>query len=182
MKPFFALVLGAVIGGMIVEYALSRSTPTPAAQSGPAPSAETATDLARLKSLVPTQAHAMTDVGYHWANLWFAAQKKNWPLARFFFDEARQHIRWTILIRPVRQKSDGTTVDIKGLFDAIDISAFAAVQLAIEDQNSDEFVAAYKGALDACYSCHVASERPYLHPTIPTAPPTTLIDFTPRPR
>ena len=56
-----------------------------------------------LKSIVPTQSHTMIDVGYHWSNLWFAAEKKNWPLARYFFDEARQSMRWTILLRPVRQ-------------------------------------------------------------------------------
>jgi hypothetical protein len=123
----------------------------------------------------------MTDVGYHWANLWFAADRKNWPLARYFFDEARQSMRWTIMIRPVRQRSDGGTVDVKGIFTAVDMSAFATVQLAIEDQNSEEFVSAYRQALDACYSCHVASEKPYLRPSVPTVPPTTLISFDPAP-
>ena len=86
----------------------------------------------------------MIDVGYHWANLWFAAEKKNWPLARYFFDEARQSMRWTVLMRPVRQRSNGGTVDVKGIFTAMDMSAFAAVQLAIEDQDEAAFVAAYK--------------------------------------
>ena len=174
-----ALVLGAVVGGMVVEYWLTRSVQAPSAQAGPAPSSEIAADVAHLKSLVPTQSHTMTDVGYHWANLWFAAEKKNWPLAKFFFDEARQHIRWTILIRPVRQKADGSTVDIKGIFTAMDMSQFATVQLAIEDQSTEEFVPAYKQALEACHSCHVASEKPYLRPVVPTAPPSTLIDFNP---
>jgi len=156
---------------------MTRSVQTPAAQT--AATGDIAADVAFLKSIVPTQSHTMNDVGYHWANLWFAAQKKNWPLARFFFDEARQHIRWTILIRPVRQRSDGGTVDVKGLFAGFDMSLMAAVQLAIEDQNEAEFVNAYKQALDGCHSCHVASEKPYLRPVVPTAPPSTLIDFNP---
>ena len=172
-----ALVIGAIIGGMAVEYWLTRSEQTPSAQT--AASGDLAADVAHLKSVLPTQSHTMTDVGYHWANLWFAAQKKNWPLAKFFFDETRQHIRWTILIRPVRQRSDGGTVDVKGLFAAFDMSAMAAVQLAIEDQNDAEFVAAYKQALDACHSCHVASEKPFLRPVVPTVPPSTVIDFNP---
>jgi len=172
-----ALVIGAIIGGMVVEYWMTRSVQTPAAQT--AATGDIAADVAFLKSIVPTQSHTMNDVGYHWANLWFAAQKKNWPLARFFFDEARQHIRWTILIRPVRQRSDGGTVDVKGLFAGFDMSLMAAVQLAIEDQNEAEFVNAYKQALDGCHSCHVASEKPYLRPVVPTAPPSTLIDFNP---
>ena len=34
-------------------------------------------EIERLKGLVPDQAHAMKDVGYHFANLWFAGQKAN---------------------------------------------------------------------------------------------------------
>ena len=90
----------------------------------------------------------MHDVGYHWANLWFAAEKKNWPLATYFFNEARQAVRWTVLIRPVRQLPGGGTVNIKGIFDSINPTAFATVQIAIEDQDSAAFVSAYKQALD----------------------------------
>jgi hypothetical protein len=172
-------VLGAIIGGMAVEYWLTRTVPTPSAQTTAPPGTDLAADVAHLKSVLLTQSQAMTDVGYHWSNLWFAADKKNWPLARYFFDEARQSIRWTILIRPVRQRADGGTVDIRGIFSAIDMSALATVQLAIEDQDSTAFVAAYKQGLDACYTCHVAIEKPYLRPLVPTSPPSTLIDFNP---
>ncbi len=175
-----ALVLGAVVGGMVVEYWMTRSVSKPSAQTTTAaPSADIAADVEHLKSVLLTQSQTMTDVGYHWSNLWFAAEKKNWAMAKYFFDEARQSIRWTILIRPVRQRSDGGTVDIRGIFSAIDISALATVRLAIEDQDSAAFATAYKQALDACHSCHVAAEKPFLRPVIPTAPPTTLIDFTP---
>jgi hypothetical protein len=61
----------------------------------------------------------------------------------------------------------------------MDMSQFAAVQLAIEDQSTEEFVPSYKQALEACHSCHVAAEKPYLRPVVPTAPPSTLIDFNP---
>lgn len=176
---FVALVFGAILGGMAVEYWLSRTVQAPAAQTAAAPSADLAADVANLKSLLPTQSHTMTDAGYHWSNLWFAAEKKNWPLARYFFDEARQSIRWTIVLRPVRQLPGGGTVDIKGIFTAVDMSAFATVQLAIEDQNHAEFVTAYKQALEACYSCHKAAARPELRPMVPTVPPTTLINFDP---
>lgn len=178
-KPavFVALVLGAIIGGMAVEYWMTRNVPAPAAQT--APTGATATDTAFLKSVVPTQSHSMTDVAYHWSNLWFAAEKKNWPLARYFFGEARQSMRWTILLRPVRQLPDGKTVDVKGIFTAVDMSAFAAVQLALEDEDHTAFVTSYKSALEACHTCHTASGLQYLRPVIPTAPPTTILSFDP---
>ena len=62
-------------------------------------------DVERLKTVVPSQSHSMSDVGFHWTNLWFAGQQGNWPLAQFYFDEARQHIQWTIQIRPIRKGS-----------------------------------------------------------------------------
>ena len=173
-----ALVLGAIVGGMAVEYWMTRNVPTPAAQQA-APTGAAATDVAFLKSVVPTQSHTMMDAAYHWSNLWFAAEKKNWPLARYFFGEARQSIRWTILIRPVRQLPDGKSVDVKGILTAVDMSAFAAVQLALEDEDHEAFVTSYKSALGACYSCHVASGLPYLRPVVPTAPPSTVLSFDP---
>jgi hypothetical protein len=174
-----SLVLGAVIGGMAVEYWMTRSASTPAAQQTAAPTADAAADIAFLKSVLPTQSHTMTDVGYHWANLWFAADKKNWPLAGFFFREARSHMRWTILLRPVRQLPNGGTVDVKAIFNALDVSAFAAVQLAIEDEDHAQFAAAYKTALESCHSCHTASGMPYLRPVVPTTAPSTMISFEP---
>ena len=179
MKQLVALVIGAIIGGMAVEYWLTRQVERPAAQTSAPVSGDVAADVASLKSVLPTQSHTMTSVGYHWANLWFAAEKRNWPLARFFFDEARSHMRWTILIRPVRQLPDGGTVDVKALFNAYDISALAAVQLAIEDESHETFVETYKQALAGCHQCHVASAKPYLRVIIPSVPPSTLITFDP---
>lgn len=174
---FVALVLGAVIGGMAVEYWMTRNVPTPAAQT--APTGAAAGDVAFLKSVLPTQSHTMIDAAYHWSNLWFAVEKKNWPLARYFFGEARQAMRWTVVLRPTRQLPDGKPVDVKGIFTAVDMSAFAAVQLALEDEDHDAFVASYKSALEACYSCHTASGLPFLRPDIPTTPPSTVIRFEP---
>jgi hypothetical protein len=172
-----ALVLGAIIGGMAVEYwFVKHGVPAPAAQQATAP-AGLADDVAQLKKITPVQSHTMHDVGYHWANLWFAAEKKNWPLAMYFFKEARQAVRWTVLIRPVRQLPGGGTIDIRGIFNAVDPSAFAAVQIALEDEDSAAFTAAYKQALTACHSCHVSAGVPFVVPTIPTAPPTTILRF-----
>jgi hypothetical protein len=138
-------------------------------------------DIAHLKTLVPSQSHAMQDVGFHWTNLWFAGQQGNWPLARFYFDEARQHIQWTIQIRPIRKDLEGRDVDLQAIFQAVDASTFAAVNIAIERKNGVEFAAAYKSALDGCYSCHKSSGKPFLHPIVPTAPTQTIIDFNPGP-
>jgi len=33
--------------------------------------------------------------------------------------------------------------------------------------------------LEACYSCHKASGKPYLRPMIPTVPPQSIITYDP---
>ena len=168
-----ALLLGAIIGGVIVEYWLvRRGVATPNAQTMAAGGGDLAADVAHLKSVLPTQGHTMKDVGDQWVNLWFAVQKKNWALARYSFTEGRQQIRWTLAIRPERvlPPPSGATVNLRGLFTPMDMSVFAELQLAIEDEDSEAFVAAYKQSLNACHSCHTAVQMPFLRPTVPTVP------------
>ena len=177
-----ALLLGAIIGGVLVEYWLvTRGVETPRAQTSPAGGGDLAADVAHLKGVLPTQSHTMKDVGDQWVNLWFAVQKKNWLLARFFFDQGRQQIRWTLAIRAERAlpPPTGGTVNLRSLFTPMDMSTFAGLRLAIEDEDTEAFVAAYKQSLTACHSCHTAVQMPYLRPTIPTVPPSSILSFDP---
>jgi hypothetical protein len=168
-----ALLLGAILGGMSVEFWLAKwgaSRP----QATQALAGQAGADVEFLKSIAPTQSHAMQDVASHWNNLWFAAQKKNWALAMYFFREARQTVRWAVLIRPTRQLPGGGTMDVKGQFAAIDPTAFNDVMLAIEEENTAQFETAYKDALAACHSCHAAAGLPFIRPVVPTTPPSSL--------
>jgi hypothetical protein len=185
VRAILPAVIGAVIGGGAVAY-IHRNDVTAAA--GPRVTSAVdeggarddlnglRSDVARLKTNAPSQSHTMSDVGYHWTNLWFAAEKKNWPLAMFYFEETRQHILWTIRLRPVRQGPDGNDVNLLPIFEAIDTSAFKAVADAIQTQNSAAFVAAYRVTLESCYACHKASGKPYLRPMIPTEPGQSIIN------
>lgn len=136
-------------------------------------------DVAKVKDAVPSQSHAMMDVGYHWTSLWFAAASSNWPLAQFYFDETRQHVRWTIRLRPIRKDPAGNPVDLKAIFDVIDSSTFEVVKKAIERKDHAQFEAAYKLTLEACYSCHKTSGRPYLRPMVPKDASRSIINVDP---
>ena len=50
-------------------------------------------EVATLRQLIPTNSTIMMDVQWHWTNLWWAGKKKNWPLAQYYFNEARGHIQ-----------------------------------------------------------------------------------------
>ena len=185
VRAILPAVIGVLIGGGGVAYlhrndvtAAAGQTATTAAVDGGARDDLTAlrADIARLKANAPSQSHTMSDVGYQWTNLWFAGEKKNWPLAMFYFEEARSHILWTIRLRPVRKGPDGNDVNLVPIFESIDTSAFKAVADSIQTQNSAAFAAAYRVTLESCYACHKASGKPYLRPMVPTAPAQSIIN------
>ena len=185
VRVIIPAIIGGLIGGGGVAYlhrddvtAVTGSRATSAADAGGARDDLDAlrADVARLKTNAPSQSHTMSDVGSHWTNLWFAAEKKNWPLAMFYFEESRQHILWTIRLRPVRKGPDGNDVNLMPIFEGIDTSAFKAVAEAIQSQNSAAFVAAYRETLQACYGCHKASGKPYLRPMVPTEAAQSIIN------
>src|SRR5437899_364072 len=108
-------------------------------------------EIEQLKSKVPDQSHAMKDVGYHFANLWFAGQKRNWPLAKFYLDETRSHLKWAVRIIPVRKTKAGE-VDLRGILEAVDNTMLSEIQQAIEKQDVKQFGDTYKQTIEGCYS------------------------------
>ena len=136
-------------------------------------------DLRPFAGDLPDQSHVMADVGYHFANLWFAADKQNWPLANYYLGETRSHLRWVVRIHPVRKTKAGAEVDLKGILDAIDNTFLSQLGKAITNQESAAFRSAYRQTLQGCYACHQACEKPFLRPRIPTAPGASIIDFDP---
>ena len=135
-------------------------------------------EIEQLRGRLPSQSHAMMDVGYHFSNLWFAGQQQNWPLAQFYLDETRSHLRWAVRIVPVRRTQAGE-VDLRGLLEAIERTGLSDIGKAIGDKKTDAFAEAYKQTLQGCYACHRASEKPYLRPRMPEQPETRIINFDP---
>jgi hypothetical protein len=135
-------------------------------------------ELALVKGQLPDQAHGMADVGYHFANLWFAGKQKNWPLAKFYLDETRSHLNWAVRLKPVRKVAAGE-LDLRNILQAVENTQLAEVKKAVEDKDAEKFIAAYRQTLEACYSCHKASEKPYLRPQIPEHSAAPILNFDP---
>jgi len=138
-------------------------------------------DIERLKGMVPDQSHAMKDVAYHFANLWFAAQHKNWPLAEFYWAETRSHLRWAVRITPVRKDPQGKEIRLADILDPIEKTALEEVHKTIREQNGEQFPEAYKQMLASCYTCHAAAGKPFLRLQIPQQPEVPIIRFEPEP-
>jgi cytochrome c553 len=175
LRSLLLLAIGASAGAFVATRLAHREAPVPVA----AQATTLQSDVAHLKDIVPGQSHAMIDVGYHMANLWFAAERKNWAFAAFEVDETRNRIRWTIRINPVRKDPEGKPVDLKSIFEAIDTTSMASLKQAVEKQDSAAFGVAYRQMLESCYACHKASGKPYLRPMIPSVPPQSMMTYDP---
>lgn len=173
-RSVLLLIYGTLVGG---AWACQQAHPptTAVATQKETEIAALKTEVERLKGVAPSASVAMADVGFHFSSLWFAGQDKNWPLAAYYFNEARNHVRWLIRINPMPKGPEGP-VDLTVIFDRIDTTALSAVKAAIDKKDSAQFVVAYREALEACYQCHKAVGRPYLRPMIPKTPPQTIIN------
>src|SRR5438477_3922664 len=154
------LLLMAVIqwpSGGIETQASAAEKPTSPLETTNAPPVPSTNN-----ALLPDQSHAMVDVGYHFANLWFAADKENWPLAKYYLQETRSHLNWAVRLHPVRTTTPGYEVDLKGILQAIDTSFLTEIDSAITNKHTAKFKAAYRQTLEACYACHQACEQTFL--------------------
>ena len=175
------LGVGLLLGGAsqfvfapAVLQARAEQTPQPDVRELRQPLIETNS----LDGRLPDQAHAMADVGYHFANLWFAADKQNWPLANYYLGETRSHLRWAVRIHPVRQTKAGD-VDLKGILDAVDNSFLTEIGTAITNKDSAKFKTEYRQTIEGCYACHKACEKPFLRPQVPNAVSVSILNFDP---
>ena len=136
-------------------------------------------EIAGLKNKEADQAHAMVDVAYHFGNLWFAGQKKNWPLAEFYLGETKSHLRWAVRIKPLRQDAEKREIKLTDILTSLENAPLKDLQSAIGAKDSDRFEKTYRAMLDGCYACHKASAKAMLHPTIPSRPPEAMMQFEP---
>ena len=138
-------------------------------------------EIERLKGMVPDQSHAMKDVAYHFTNLWFAAQQRNWPLADFYLSETRSHLHWAVRINPVRKTLEGQELRLADILDPMDKSVLTELKAIIAAKDSEAFRPKYEQALATCYSCHIAAGKPYLRLQIPKQPEAQIVRFEPEP-
>jgi len=168
--------------GAIVGALSSGQQRAALAQDAQAPPGTTELDALRadvemLKGKVPDQSHAMQDVSYHFANLWFAARARNWPLAAFYNQEVLSHLKWAVRIIPVRKDNAGADVKLGEILEAFENAPWTQMKDAIGAEDSAGFEKAYRFALESCYACHKAADKPFIRPQIPERPETPIINF-----
>jgi hypothetical protein len=133
-----------------------------------------------LEDLLPSQSHMMADVGEHFTNLWFAGRAENWPLADFYLAETRSHLRWAVRRIPIRKDNQGREVNLTNILEAFENSQLAQLKQVVDRKDRAGFERLYKESLTVCYSCHKASDKPYLRPRVPAEPGSRIINFDPK--
>lgn len=173
-----AALSALLIGTSTLSLSQGQAAPPAATVSASEEVAALKADNERLKSLVPSQSHAMMDVAYHFTNLWFAGEHANWPLAQFYFNETRSHIRWAIRIVPVRHTAAGD-LKLEEIFAGFDGSLLSGIQKEITAKDRKGFRMAYQAAIGGCNACHAAAEKPFLHVQVPDQQEVHIMDFNP---
>jgi hypothetical protein len=173
--PWIALTLA--IGGWFVLRTAQFDRAN--AQVAQAKKLDADAEIALLKSKEADQAHAMADVSAHFSNLWFAGQKKNWPLADFYLGETKSHLHWAVRIRPLRQDAEKRDIKLADILTSIENTTFKDLHAAIAAKDGTRFEKAYRATIEGCTACHKATGKPYLRPGIPTRPAETVLQFDP---
>jgi hypothetical protein len=133
-----------------------------------------------VEDLIPSQSHMMVDVGDHFTNLWFAGRAENWPLADFYLGETKSHLRWALRRIPIRKDHQGRDINLGNILEAFENSQLNQLKTTISGKDEAAFERVYKESLTVCYACHVAVDKPYLRPQVPTEPASRIINFDPK--
>jgi hypothetical protein len=176
-RSVLLLIVGGLLGGTLSAWEHSNAM---AQQNNPQPTPSALeADVAHLKDVRPPDSHPMVEVAMFAANLWFAADKKNWPLANYYFGEMRGRMGWEVRLNPGPKGADRKPLDMKSIFDGIDQGSLTKVKQAIAMKDSTQFAVEYKHMLEDRYSCHKAANRPYLRPMVPISGAQPIVNLDP---
>jgi len=125
----------------------------------------------QLAAMQPGLARLMPEVGNREWKLYYAAQARNWPLAKFQLKEARKLMELCALTRPKYEKSLGQYIE----------KQMEPMMAALEAEDLDRFNRELEIAVEEANAYHEAYGKPFLRWKVPSQPPPDL-DLTPRPK
>ena len=125
----------------------------------------------QLAAMQPGLARLMPEVGNRVWKLYYAAQARNWPLAKFQLKEARKLMELCALTRPKYEKSLGQYIE----------KQMEPMMAALEAEDLDRFNRELEIAVEEANAYHEAYGKPFLRWKVPSQPPPDL-DLTPRPK
>jgi hypothetical protein len=125
----------------------------------------------QLAAMQPGLARLMPEIGNRVWKLYYAAQAKNWPLARFQLKEARKLMELAALTRPKYEKSLAQYIE----------KQVAPMMVALDAEDLERFNRELEIAVEEANAYHEAYGKPFLRWKVPSQPPPDL-DLTPQPK
>ena len=123
-----------------------------------------------LAAIQPGLARLMPEIGNRVWKLYYAAQAKNWPLAKFQLKEARKLMELGALTRPKYEKDLGKFIEKRVM----------PMMGALESENLEKFNEEFEKTVEQANAYHEAYDKPFLRWKVPAEPPPDL-ELTPRP-
>jgi hypothetical protein len=116
----------------------------------------------------PSLGELMTQISARHLKLWYAGSSENWALADYELEETHEALEDLAKYHPTHKKIAGSVPDIIASF----MNPFLnQMEVAVKNQNKDEFQASYDNLTAACNNCHKANnygfnvlERPRSNP------------------
>jgi hypothetical protein len=137
--------------------------------------ARLAARLEHLEAVAPSPGLYMSAVQLHFAKLYFAAEARNWELARFARVEMVENLDVVAALRPEENQ-----MNLAGVIEAFKNTQLEALKEAIDMKDRALFREAYRETVNMCNGCHEALGRSFIHITIPSGPPVPNQLWAPR--
>ena len=122
-----------------------------------------------LAAMQPGLARLMPDIGARVWKLYYAAQAKNWPLAKFQLKEIRGLMELAAFTRPKYEENLNQFLAEK----------WKPLEDALGREDFKAFESRFHEAIEAANAYHELRDKPYIRWKLPETPPPDL-DLTPR--
>jgi len=124
-----------------------------------------------LAAMQPGLARLMPEIGNRVWKLYYAAQAKNWPLAKFQLKEAKKLMELGALTRPKYDR------DLRKFIE----KRVTPMMAALESENLETFNEAFERSVEQANAYHELYDKRFLRWKVPAQAPPDL-DLTPRPK
>jgi hypothetical protein len=125
--------------------------------------------VTHLEAISPDVGQMMLGIQSHFAKLHYAAEARNWDLARFEREEIQEDLETVAAMKP--QDNGVNLVGIISAFTNSVTGPMAQMNDAISVSDRQLFRKSYQDMASMCNACHQATGRPFIFITIPTNPP-----------
>lgn len=138
------------------------------------PGPRTANAHETTRSLEPSLGDTMTRVQGLFADLYYAADAKNWALASYHLHELEETFERVPVVKP-----EENGVQLKPLVDIVLGTTIPELEKTVEEKDLGSFLNRYMATISTCNACHVQTGHAYLVVQTPEGPATKVLNRTP---